>query len=199
LRTILEYLDTLGGVLLSPSKAFEGIRDNRPIVQALTTATFVAIVSGLVLVPNPPELAEVMFDLPKGTLSLWVTLPVWVGLFLAILSVQAAFVHLMAMTLKTKGSFLGILCGICFAYFPGLLAAPLAMLRAVFRSEGANTFYQVAFPFLCLWVFLLGIAAVQRNYGMTTFKAVLVCSLALVVLVISPAVIAVTLMTRVMT
>jgi hypothetical protein len=132
-------------------------------------------------------------------LSLWATLPVWVGVFLAILSVQAAFVHLVAVTLRTKGSFLGILCGLCFAYLPGLLAAPLAMLRAVFRSEGANAFYQVAFPLLCFWVFLLGIAAVQRNYGMTTFKAVLVCSLALVVLVISPVVIAVTVMTRVMT
>jgi hypothetical protein len=198
LRTILESLDTLGAVLVSPSKAFEEIRDKRPIVLALATATSVAIVSGLVLVPNPPELAEVMFDLPKGTLSLWATLPVWVGLFLAILSVQAAFVHVMAVTLRTKGTFLGILCGLCFAYFPGLLAAPLAMLRAVFRSEGANAFYQVAFPLLCLWVFLLGIAAVQRNYAMTTIKAVFVCSLALVVLVISPVVIAVMVMTRVM-
>lgn len=199
MRTILESLDTLGGVLASPSKAFEEIRVKRPIVLALSTATSVAIVSGLVLVPNPPELAEVMLDLPKGTLSLWATLPVWVGLFLAILSVQAAFIHLMAMTLRSKGSFLGIFCGLCFAYFPGLLAAPLAMLRAVFSSDGANTFYQVAFPLLCLWIFLLGIAAVQRNYAMTTVKAVFVCSLALAVLVISPVVITVTVVTRVMT
>ncbi len=198
MRTILESLDTLGGVLVSPSKAFEEIRDKRPIVLALSTAIAVAVVSGLVLVPNPPELAEVMFDLPKGTLSLWATLPVWVGIFLAILSVQAVFVHLLAVILRSKGRFLGILCGLCFAYLPGLLAAPLSMLRAVFSSQGANAFYQVAFPLLCLWVFLLGIAAVQRNYGMTTVKAVFVCSVALVMLVVLPAVVAVIVMTRVM-
>jgi hypothetical protein len=198
LRTILESLDTLSGVLLSPFGTFERIRDRRPIALALSTATSVAIVSGLVLVPNPPQLAEVMLDLPNGTLSIWATLPVWVGVFLAILSAQAAFVHLMAVILRGKGSYLGILCGLCFAYLPGLLTAPLAMLRAVLSSESANAFYQVAFPLLCLWVFMLGIAAVQRNYGMATVKAVFVCSVALVVLVVSPAVLAVIVMTRVM-
>ena len=198
MRTILESLDTLSGVLLSPFGTFERIRDRRPIALALSTATSVAIVSGLVLVPNPPQLAEVMFDLPNGTLSIWATLPIWVGIFLAILSAQAAFVHLMAVILRSKGSYLGILCGLCFAYLPGLLTAPLVMLRAVLSSEGANAFYQVAFPLLCLWVFMLGIAAVQRNYGMTPFKAVFVCSFTLVVLVILPAVLAVIVMTRVM-
>ena len=198
MRIILESLDILSGVLLSPFGTFERIRDKRPIALALSTATSVAVVSGLVLVPNPPQLAEVMFDLPNGTLSIWATLPIWVGIFLAILSAQAAFVHLMAVILRSKGSYLGILCGLCFAYLPGLLTAPLVMLRAVLSSEGANAFYQVAFPLLCLWVFMLGIAAVQRNYGMTTVKAVFVCSFALVVLVVLPAVLAVIVMTRVM-
>jgi hypothetical protein len=45
---------------------------------------------------------------------------------------------------------------------------------------------------------MLGIAAVQRNYGMTPVKAVFVCSFTLVVLVILPAVLAVIVMTRVM-
>lgn len=198
MRTILESLDTLSGVFASPFGTFKEIRDRRPIALALSTATSVAIVSGLVLVPNPPELAEVIFDLPKGTLGLWATLPVWVGIFLAILSVQAAFVHLMAVTLRAKGSYLDILCGLCFAYLPGLLAAPLAMLRAVFSSEGANTFYQVAFPLLCLWVFVLAIIAVQRTYGMTLIKAVALCTIGVVVLVVLPIVIAVIVMTRVM-
>lgn len=198
LRTILESLDTLSGVFVSPFGTFKEIRDRRPIALALSTATSVAIVSGLVLVPNPPELAEVIFNLPKGTLSLWATLPVWVGIFLAILSVQAAFVHLIAVTLRAKGSYLDILCGLCFAYLPGLLVAPLAMLRAVFSSEGANAFYQVAFPLLCLWVFVLAIIAVQHTYGMTPIKAVALCTIGVVVLVVLPIVIAVIVMTRVM-
>jgi hypothetical protein len=199
LRTILESLDTLSGVLLSPSDTFEQITSNRPVGLALLTALSVAIVTGLVVVPNPPQLAEVIFDQPKGTLSLCAILPVWVALFMAVLCSQAAFVHLTAVILRCKGSYLGILCGLCFAYLPGLLAAPLVMLRAVFSSASANAFYQVIFPLLCLWVFILGIAAVQRAYGMTRVRAVFVCSLALVVLVVLPMVIAVLAMTRVMT
>jgi len=199
LRTILESLDTLSGVLLSPSDTFEQITSNRPVGLALLTAVSVAIVTGLVLVPNPPQLAEVIFDQPKGTLGLWATLPVWVALFMAVLCSQAAFVHLVAVTLKRQGSYLGILCGLCFAYLPALLAAPLVMLRAVFSSASANAFYQVAFPLLCLWVFILGIAAVQRTYGMSRVKAMFVCSVALVALVVLPMVIAVIVMTQVMT
>ncbi len=199
MRTILETLDTLSGVLLSPSETFEQIRTRRPLGLALFTALCVAIVTGLVLVPNPPQLAEVIFDRPKGTLTLWATLPVWVALFMAILCSQAAFVHLVAMILRCKGTYLGILCSLCFAYLPGLLAAPLVMLRAVFSSASANAFYQVTFPLLCLWVFILGIAAVQGAYGMTRLRAVFVCSLALVVLVVLPLVVAVIVMTQVMT
>ena len=199
MRTILKSIDTLSGVLLSPFDTFEQITSNRPIGLALVTALSVAIVAGLVLVPNPPELAEVIFDQPKGTLSLWAMLPVWVALFIAILCSQAAFVHVTALILRGKGTFLGILCGICFAYLPGLLAAPLVMLRAVFSSSGANAFYQVAFPLLCLWVFILGVAAVQCAYRMTRIRAVFVCTLALVVLVVLPMVMAVVIMTKVMT
>ena len=199
LRTILESLDTVSGVLLSPSETFGQITSNRPVGLALLTAVSVAIVTGLVLVPNPPQLAEVIFDQPKGTLSLWATLPVWVALFMAVLCSQAAFVHLVAVILKRQGSYLGVLCGLCFAYLPALLAAPLVMIRAVFSSASANAFYQVAFPLLCLWVFILGIAAVQHTYEMSRVKAMFVCSLALVVLVILPMVIAVIVMTQVMT
>ncbi len=104
-----------------------------------------------------------------------------------------------AIILKGKGSYSGILCGLCFAYLPGLLAAPLVMLRAVFSSDRANAFYEVVFPLLCLWIFILAIAAVQHNYRMTTVRAVSVCSLAFAALVVSPMVIAVIVMTRVMT
>lgn len=197
-RTVLRSLDTLSGVLFSPSQTFEAITSKRPVALALSTAVSVAIVSGLVIAPNPPELAEVMFDLRKGTLSLWAVLPLWICLFMAVLCTQVTFVHATATILKGKGSYSGILCGLCFAYLPGLLAAPLVMLRAVFSSDRANAFYEVAFPLLCLWIFLLAIAAVQHNYRMTTLRAVSVCSLAFAVLVVSPMVLAVIVMTRVM-
>lgn len=199
MRPLLESLDTLSGVLLSPFDTFEQIATRKPVGLALLTAVCVAIVAGLVVVPNPPQLVEVIFDQPRGTLSLWAVLPIWIMLFMVVLCCQAAFVHLTAFFLRCKGAFLSIFCGLCFAYLPGLLTAPLVMIRAIFSSASANALYQLTFPLLCLWVFVLGIAAVQRAYGMTRVKALLVCSLALAVMVIMPIVIAVVIMTQVMT
>jgi hypothetical protein len=198
LSIFLESLDTLAGVLLSPSSTLARITDRKPIALALLAAVSVAIVSGLVLVPNPPELAEDMLGMPKGTLSFWAILPLWVAIFMAILSLQAAFVHLTAAILKAGGTFRGIFCGLCFAYLPGLLAAPLIMLRALLASDRANAAYQVVFPLLCLWVFFLGATAVGQNYRMTAARAAAVCSLAFAVLVVFPIVVAMVLMTQVM-
>ncbi len=202
----LESLDTLAGVLLSPSSTLARITDRKPIALALLAAVSVAIVSGLVLVPNPPELAEDMLGMPKGTLSFRAILPLWVAIFMAILSLQAAFVHLTAAILKaggafggnSPGAFRGIFCGLCFAYLPGLLAAPLIMLRALFASDRANAAYQVVFPLLCLWVFFLGVTAVRQNYRMTAARAAAVCSLAFAVLVVFPIVGAMVIMTQTM-
>jgi hypothetical protein len=212
LNIFLESLDTLAGVLLSPSSTLARITDRKPIALALLAAVSVAIVSGLVLVPNPPELVEDMLGMPKGTLSFRAILPLWVAVFMAILSLQAAFVHLAASVLKGRdgfardgacsgdspGAFRGIFCGLCFAYLPGLLAAPLIMLRALFASDRANAAYQVVFPLLCLWVFFLGVTAVRQNYRMTAARAAAVCSLAFAVLVVLPIVGAMVIMTQTM-
>jgi hypothetical protein len=196
---ILEALDIVSGVLVSPAKAFEQIRDKRPIILALIIAVSMALVSGLVILPNPPQLAEVMLRLQNGTLSLSATLPIWVLFFLAILALQAVSVHVIALILRGKGSCLDMFCGLCLAYLPGLLIAPLAALRALLASLAGNTFYEVGFGLLCIWIFLLGVTVVQHNYRMTLPRAVVVCTVALVVLVALPAVIAVVAMTRAMT
>jgi hypothetical protein len=73
------------------------------------------------------------------------------------------------------------------------------MIRAVGSSAGANAFYQAAFFLLCLWIFFLGIVAIQRNYAMTPLKATALGFLALIALVVMPAVIAVVVMTQIMT
>lgn len=199
LRIMLESLDTLSSVLVSPVKAFEDVRSQRPFLLALLAALSMAIVSGLVIAPNPPELARVIFDLEKGSLGLWQVLPVWVCFFIVVVWFQATFVHITAIILKGRGPYTGILCGLCLAYLPGLLAAPLAVLRAVLSSQAANAVYQILFPLLCLWVFVLAIIAVQTNYRITKYRALCVCSIAFGALVISPMVIAVVLMTRAMT
>ncbi len=198
LTKILEALDTLSGIMTSPSATFPRIRDNMPLTLALFTAICVALISGLIVVPDPPRLIEVIFSIPQGTLSLSAMLPIWVAFFLAILAVQAAFTHVAAMILKAKGTYAGMICGICFAYTPGLIIAPLAALRAILRSEVGNTLYQTGFALLGIWIFLLGIAAVKYNYRMNPAKAAAICTIAFIVLVILPALLAVVVMTNLM-
>ena len=123
-------------------------------------------------------------------------LPVWVVLFLTILTIQAAFLHVVAAILKGKGSYLSMHCMLCFAYTPGLLIAPLAALRAILSSEVGNTVYQVSFALLCIWIFLLGINAIRLNYQLNFAKAVTLGTVALTVLVVLPAIIAVVVMTN---
>ncbi len=103
-RAALEALDTLAGVLLSPSPTLAQASRRRPVALSLLTALSVAVVTGLVLVPSPPELFEDILDLPKGTLTLWSILPLWVALFMAVLSLQAAFVHLAAAALRDRSA-----------------------------------------------------------------------------------------------
>ena len=214
LRSVTGALDTLSGVLLSPSAAMARITEARPTVGAVAVAASVAIVSGLVLVPSPPELAEDILDLKKGTLSLWSVLPLWVVLFMAVLALQAAFLHLTASALKARGSpgetsragfsgtshrgFRGIFCGLCFAYLPGLFSAPLIALRALLASGRANAAYQVVFPLFCLWVFFLGVTAVRQHYGLPPARAAAACALAFAVLVVFPFVAGTVVLTRVM-
>lgn len=214
LRSVTGALDTLSGVLLSPSAAMASITARGPMALALLTAVSVAITSGLVLVPNPPELAEDILDLEKGTLSLWSVLPLWVVLFMAVLALQAAFLHLTASALKARGSrgetsqggpcgtshrgFRGIFCGLCFAYLPGLFSAPLIALRALLASGRVNAAYQVVFPLFCLWVFFLGVTAVRQNYHLSHWRATGACACAFAVLVVLPFVAGTVVMTRVM-
>lgn len=214
MRPVLEALDTLAGVLLSPSSALARITQRRPLGLALLTAVLVAVISGLVLVPNPPELLEDILGLEKGTLGLRAVLPLWVVLFMAILLLQAAFIHLEATVLRaragrrgttreglygtTPGGLRGLFCGLCFAYLPGVFAAPLIMLRALLASERANAAYQVVFPLFCLWVFFLGITAVRQNYRLAPWRAAAVCAVAFAALVVLPIVAGAVVLTQVM-
>ncbi len=248
MRTALEALDTLAGVLLSPSSTLARITDRGPLGLALLTAVSVAVISGLVLVPNPPELLEDIMGMEKGTLGLRTVLPLWVALFMAVLWLQAAFVHLEAMALRAwqarrgaagdpgagsqakagrapasagrpgtasaggpgaasapgetpgagPGTFRGIFCGLCFAYLPGWLSAPLIMLRALLASERANAAYQVVFPLACLWVFYLGVTAIRQNYRLPPWRAAALGAVAFLVMVVLPIALGALVMTQVM-
>jgi hypothetical protein len=188
-KSRLAILDTLWAVLVSPSDAFAFITRTRPLWWALLAGVAVALMSGFVLVPNPPELAEVIIGLGKGTLPGAPAFAFWVAFFLLAVAIQAAIVHTLALIMGGKGRYAGIFCGICFAYFPGLLAAPLALLRAVMDSLYGHIIYNSVFALLCIWIVILAVIATKHNYGLSTTKATAACLLTGFLFVVLPLVV----------
>lgn len=166
-------LDILYELLRSPSKALGEVSERKPLGWAMLTAVFVAVVFALSSMPNPPELIEVLFDREKGSFNPVLALLIWVVLFLIALFIEGGIYHLIAVLSRSRGSYLGMVCGICFACFPFVFFAPLAFMRALLGASG-TIFYPIASPFFLLWVFVLAVTAIRRNYHYSLRRAVVV-------------------------
>lgn len=185
-KSRLAILDILWGVLVSPSATFSAITRGRSLVWALLVGVAVALMAGFVLVPNPPELAEVILRLGKGTMPAAPAFAFWVAFFFLVVAIQAAIVHSLALIMGGKGRYAGIFSGICFAYFPGLLAAPLALLRAVLDSFYGHIMYNALFGLICIWIVILAVIATKHNYRVSITRAAAACVLTGFLVVILP-------------
>jgi hypothetical protein len=172
--------------MASPSKAFGVVSQRRPLGWAILTAVFISVVSALILLPNPPELVEVILDLRKGRLSLITIIPIWVIIFLVALLIQAGFFHVVALLLRGRGSYLGMFCGVCFACFPLVFSAPLALMRALLDSRSGNPLYYILSLIFFLWILVLYIIAIRQNYNLPSGKAVAACFTPAFVVIIIP-------------
>ena len=179
-------LDLLYQVLASPSKAFWVLSEWRPLGWAILTAIFISVVSALILLPNPPELVEVILDLERRRLSLVSVTPIWVIIFLVALLIQAGFFHMVALLLRGRGSYLGMFCGVCFACFPLVFSAPLALLRALLDSRSGNLLYYVLSLVFFLWILLLYVIAIRQNYDFSLKRSVATCFAPAFVVIVIP-------------
>jgi len=179
-------LDLLYQVMASPSKAFWEVSQRRPLGWAVLTAIFSSVVSALILLPNPPELVEVIFDLEKGRLGLVPVITIWVIIFLVALLVQAGFFHMVALLLRGKGGYLGMFCGVCFACFPLVFSAPLALMRALLDSRSGSLLYYVLSLFFFLWILVLYVIAIRQNYHLSPGRAATACFAPAFVVIVIP-------------
>ncbi len=171
----LGILDTLYLVLTSPSAAFRAVTEKRPLGWAILTALFSSVVFSFVLLPNPHELAEAIFGLEKGRLGTAPFVLIWLSLFPLALLILSGLFQVVAMVLRGRGSFRGVYCGLCFASFPLVFFAPLALLRALIDSRTGQLVYYVGAVPLCLWILALGVIAIRQNYGFTFGRAAVTC------------------------
>jgi len=164
-------LDTLYQVLASPSAGLRGITKWRPWGWAILTAVFASLVVALTTFPNPSDFTRVVFGWEKGSVSFVPALILWVSIFLVALLASAGIFHLIALLLRGRGSYLGMLCGLSFAAFPVVLFAPLALLRALLGFPGA-ILYSIGGLLLLLWILVLQVIAIRQNYGFSIGRAI---------------------------
>jgi len=178
-------LDIIYQVLASPLKAFEEVSRRKPLIWAMIAAVFVAIVVSFTMLPNPPELLEVIFDMEKGSFNLALAIFLWVVMVQIVLFMQGGIFHLIAILLGGKGNYLGMVCGLCFTCFPFVFFAPLTLLRSILGANG-NIFYPIGSLVLFLWVFSLGIIAIHQNYRFSLGRAVITYFTPIILLIFIP-------------
>ena len=179
-------LDILYQVLVSPSKAFREVSERRPLAWAMLTAVFISLVVAFILLPNLPEVVEIIFELERGSLNPIPLLFLWVIIFLVALFTQGGIFHLIAILLQGQGSYLGIACGLCFAYFPLVFFAPLALLRALLDSPSGSILYSIGSLVFFLWILVLEITAIRQNYHFSLGRAIATYFIPAILLIIIP-------------
>jgi hypothetical protein len=178
-------LDILYQVLTSPSKALGEVSKSKPLGWAVINAIFIAVVLSLTFIPNPSDLLEVIFDMKKGSINLALAVFFWVIIFLVALFIEGGIFHLIAVLLRGRGSYLGMVCGLCFACFPFVFFAPLTLLRALLGASGI-ILYPIGSLVFFLWILVLGIIAIRQNYHFSLGRAITTYFIPGILLIIVP-------------
>lgn len=178
-------LDVLYKLLASPSKALDEVSREKPLGWTMLTAVFIAVVFSLSSLPNPPELIEVIFDMKKGSFNLALAVFLWVIIFLAALFIEGGIFHLMAVFLRGRGSYLGMVCGLCFTWFPFVFFAPLMFIRALLGASG-DIVLTIGSPILFLWILALSVTAIHQNYHFSLGRAMATYFIPGILLIITP-------------
>ena len=171
-EALVGILDMLYQVLASPGAAFGVVSEKRPLGWALITAVLSSVVFTFVFLPNPSQLVEAIFGLERGALNIAPLVLVWLSLFPLVLLLLAGLYHLVAWLLRGRGSYLGMFCGLCFASFPLVFLAPLALIRALMDSDFGQLVYFGGALVVIVWALVLGVTAVRRNYRFLLGRAV---------------------------
>jgi hypothetical protein len=187
-------LDILYQVLASPSNVLGEISKRKPLGWAMITAVFIAMALSFTIIPNPPELVEVIFDMEKGTFSPALAIFFCIIIFLVALFIVGGIFHLVAILLGGQGNILGMVCGLCFACFPFVFFAPLILLRALLGASGI-ILYHIGSLLLLLWVLVLAIIAIRQNYCFSIGKAITTFFIPGILLIIIPLLVVIVLIT----
>ena len=158
-------------VLVTPVSGLTRATQERPVGWALLVAVIACAIAVVAIILNPREGFSSMGRQPGLLASLAFVLPAGACGMLIVLAVGAGFTHLAAILLGGRGSYVGMICGLCFATFPLAFFAPLALLHAIPGVAGSFLYY-TGFVGLLLWIIVLQVFAIRQNYSFSTARAV---------------------------
>jgi hypothetical protein len=177
--------DALYQVLGSPSEGLRKVTKEQPLGWAVLFGVLVSLVFALNLLPDLPQLVQAIFRLEQGRVGIGLVMPAWVAIFLAILFVSSGILHVAAVLLGGRGSYLGLFCGLSFAILPVMFFPPLALLRALLGFPG-SILYLFGSAALFIWILVLVTLALRHNYSFSLGRAVATYFIPLAALVVIP-------------
>jgi len=169
------------GIIGSPVATMRKMSRESSLRLSLTVFLLVMlVVTGTVLVD-----AELAAQLGGSVVVFAVLMP----LSFLLLFIQAGVCFGVARLLGAKGSFSSLLSLFALANAPSLFMAPLALLSFV-PGIAASALYGLGSLVLTIWVVILIIMAVRETFQVTTGRALLICYLPILLLVVLVALVA---------
>lgn len=159
-----KFLDNFYGVLFSPDKTFEKLRENPPLFQGFLIVLFISALAPILDfkgVYGPFELA-------------WFVLSIFGAIFFGVSSWLSFgfFLELLASIFKQSGKIKEFLTLFAFALIPWIFLAPVEL----FKTDGVvgkllGMFLGI---FIWLWVIVLIIRAMMKAYNLSFGRVLMV-------------------------
>jgi hypothetical protein len=177
-------LDTLYQVLRAPADGLREVTRGRPLGWAILLVVILSAVWVATHISGSFDLLRGFFSLGGGMSSILVTL-LWIVISVGGLFFTSAIFHLIAIILRGRGSYSGIVCGLGFANLPIAFIAPLALLYALFNTPGF-ILYSLGSIVIGVWILVLEIIAIRENYNFSYGRAIATYFTPVVIMILVP-------------
>lgn len=167
----MTIIDILYMVLFSPSQGLRTAVQRRPLGWSVILALFLSAIGIASVLPRLSTSLEDILGRPISGQGIGLIFPLTVASLIG-LFIVAGVLHLIALLLGGRGSYLGLFCGLSFANLPSVFSAPLAFFFMLLGPLGF-VFYSLGSLAISTWILMLGIIALSYNYGFSTRKAIL--------------------------
>ena len=155
-----DFLDNFYGIIFSPNKTFDTLKENPPIVQGFFIVLAVSIISMLITADVPRSILGIVFYVFWLTFSAIVGVTSW--LFFA------AFLDLVAAVFNKGGKFKEFLALSAFSLLPWLFIAPAFLFKTGWIID--QLIGIVAGLGIWLWATILIVIAISKVYELTVWR-----------------------------